>query len=109
MILSDLVPLRERGKWDAFLSLSWAVGVVVSPVAGGAFIDSDWRWVFWFNLPFCLIAFVAIPLTVRLQKVTGTPTRLSEFDWMGATLFTLSLTFLLVPLTWGKRISQLAI
>ncbi len=48
VIVTDMVPLRDRGKWFSIISLQWAVGSVTGPVIGGAFAEkSTWRWIFW--------------------------------------------------------------
>lgn len=104
VIVTDIVTLRERGKWFALISLQWAVGSVVGPVIGGAIAESpDWRWIFWLNMPFCVVGFVAIPVCLRLTHKVGTIfEKLKAFDWFGSFLFIASLTSFLIPLTWGK-------
>jgi len=48
IIVTDLVPLRERGKWFSFISAMWALGTVVGPLLGGGFAQNvDWTWIFW--------------------------------------------------------------
>jgi MFS family permease len=52
IIVTDLVPLRERGKWIGFISMTWSIGSVTGPILGGAFAQKvSWRWVYWVNLP----------------------------------------------------------
>ena len=52
VIISDLVPLRERGNYMAFVLIVYFVGMALGPYVGGALVDnSSWRWVFWINLP----------------------------------------------------------
>ena len=104
VIITDLVTLRERGKWLSVISLQWAIGSVTGPVIGGAFAENkNWRWIFWLNIPFCAIAFVAIPVCLRLTPKAGSIfEKLKTFDWFGSFLFISSLTSFLIPLTWGK-------
>jgi MFS family permease len=104
VITTDIVTLRERGKWFSLISLQWAIGSVTGPVIGGAFAENtNWRWIFWLNLPFCVIAFVAIPICLHLtHKVGSIFEKLKAFDWFGSFLFISSLTSFLIPLTWGK-------
>lgn len=103
VIVTDMVTLRERGKWFSFISIQWALGSAIGPVCGGAFAqDSTWRWIFWLNIPFCVLGFVGIPVFLRLNhKVGGVFEKLQKFDWVGSVLFVASLTSFLVPLTWG--------
>ncbi|RDL36552.1 MFS general substrate transporter [Venustampulla echinocandica] len=103
VVVSDMVTLRERGKWFSVISLQWAIGSVVGPVIGGAFAEkTTWRWIFWLNLPFCAIAALGIPICLRLNSLGGSAwTRLRKFDWLGSFIFVAAATSFLIPLTWG--------
>ncbi|KAI9816628.1 MAG: hypothetical protein M1832_005013 [Thelocarpon impressellum] len=103
VIVTDLVTLRERGKWFGLISMQWAIGSVSGPIIGGAFAQNvSWRWIFWINLPFCGIAFVMIPLALRLyQKKNAFLVKLGQVDWIGSVIFVASITSILVPLSWG--------
>ncbi|KFY26183.1 hypothetical protein V491_01412 [Pseudogymnoascus sp. VKM F-3775] len=103
VIVTDLVTLRDRGKWFSIISLQWAIGSVTGPVIGGAFTEkSTWRWIFWINLPFCLVALFTIPISLKLNRKDGLVIeKLKAIDWIGTVLFISSITGLLIPLTWG--------
>ncbi|KAK0512068.1 hypothetical protein JMJ35_005196 [Cladonia borealis] len=103
VLVTDLVPLRERGKWFGFQSLTWAVGSVAGPLVGGAFAQKvTWRWIFWINLPFCGLGFLIIPFCLRLEHPPGDlRSKLLHFDWAGAILLTASTTSFLMPVSWG--------
>lgn len=103
IIVTDLVPLRERGKYFGFLSMMWAVGSVSGPIIGGAFSqEADWRWIFWLNLPFCALGFVLIPLYLNLNhKTESFMEKLARVDWVGSVVFVGSVTAILIPITWG--------
>lgn len=102
VIISDMVSLRERGKWQAIISLQWAIGNVIGPVIGGAFVEkTTWRWIFWLNIPFCFIAAIGVPICLRLHPRDGSVwERLKHFDWIGSVVFIGATTSLLIPLTW---------
>jgi len=102
VIVSDMVTLRERGKWFAMITLQWAIGSLIGPVIGGAFSEkTDWRWIFWFNIPFCVIAAIGIPVCLRLNHKEGSAwERLKSFDWFGSLIFVAAATSSLIPLTW---------
>jgi MFS family permease len=103
ILVTDLVPLRHRGKWFGFLSSMWAIGSVSGPMIGGAFaMNNNWRWIFWINLPFIAISAVLGFIFVVLQFPPGSfASKLRSFDWVGSFLFIASMTGVLIPLTWG--------
>ncbi|KAF3926324.1 hypothetical protein AA313_de0201265 [Arthrobotrys entomopaga] len=103
IILTDLVPLRERGKYFSFLSSMWALGSVLGPVLGGVFSQKvSWTWIFWINLPFCGIGFIMIPLFLKLNFIPSSmAAKLRRVDWVGGTIFIGSCTSFLIPITWG--------
>lgn len=44
VVITDMVTLRERGKYMSVISLQWAIGSVIGPVIGGAFAEkATWR------------------------------------------------------------------
>jgi MFS family permease len=52
VIISDLVPLRERGNYMAFFLVVYFVGTALGPYAGGAIVENtSLHWVFYINLP----------------------------------------------------------
>ncbi|MFI9564402.1 MFS transporter [Streptomyces rishiriensis] len=70
-LLSQAVPDRLRGMalgvWSGVSGLAVAMG----PVAGGAVVDGlDWRWIFWINVPVCVIA---IPLVLFALRESSLP------------------------------------
>ncbi|MCJ1476574.1 hypothetical protein MMC13_005240 [Lambiella insularis] len=103
IIITDLVPLRQRGKWIGIISAMWAIGTTVGPVVGGVFAqDVSWRWIFWLNLPFAGVGFVMIVIFLNLGfKPTNFATQFKRVDWVGVFLFIASTTLFVVPLTWG--------
>lgn len=102
VLLADMVTLHERGKWMPIISLQWAIGSVIGPVIGGAFAEKlSWRWIFWFNIPFCAVGAVGVPICLKLNVKAGSMwNKLQAFDWLGSFLFVASTTSLLIPVTW---------
>ncbi|MCJ1395856.1 hypothetical protein MMC18_008742 [Xylographa bjoerkii] len=103
IIMTDMVGLKERGKWIGIVNVAWAIGSVSGPVIGGAFaVNVTWRWIFYLNFPFCGVGFAMIPLFLRLNSVSGDfKSKLRRVDWFGSVIFISSLTSFLIPLTWG--------
>ncbi|MGQ4335982.1 MFS transporter [Streptomyces hayashii] len=71
-LLSQAVPERLRGMalgvWSGVSGLAVAMG----PVVGGAVVDGlDWRWIFWINVPVCLIAIPLVLFALRESSLPG--------------------------------------
>jgi MFS family permease len=47
-VVTDMVPLRSRGKFYAYFSVVYAIGSISGPIVGGALTTAgQWRWIFW--------------------------------------------------------------
>ncbi|QKX62568.1 uncharacterized protein TRUGW13939_09729 [Talaromyces rugulosus] len=103
VIISDIIPLRQRPLYLAAPQLAWAIGTITGPLLGGLFAEhTKWRWIFYLNFPFCLVGVIMIPFAVRLNaQRPSLKDRMRRMDWIGMSLFTVSITSILVPLTWG--------
>ncbi|MCJ1295587.1 hypothetical protein MMC34_007150 [Xylographa carneopallida] len=102
IVVTDLIPLRFRRAWTGAIASMYALGSVSGPIIGGAFAVVNWRWILYINLPFIGVAYVLVPLFLRLKFVTSSLTsKLRRIDWFGSVLFVSSMTSILVPLSWG--------
>lgn len=104
MIFSDIVPLRQRPKYFAMVLGAWAIGSILGPVMGGAFVQYlSWRWVFYLNLPFCVAGFIMVPLFVKLNADSALPLtdKMFRVDWVGSILLIGSTTSLLIGISWA--------
>ncbi|MFD6176026.1 MULTISPECIES: MDR family MFS transporter [unclassified Isoptericola] len=60
-IIGDVVPPRERGKYQGFFGAVFGVSSVAGPLLGGFFVDNlDWRWVFYINIPIGIVALLVV-------------------------------------------------
>lgn len=105
MIVSDVVPLRERGKYQGILGAVVAIANGIGPVIGGALasINADsWRWIFRLNLPLTAICTLAVFFFMPLRKVEGDwKAKLKAVDFVGAGLALGGTAVLLLGLNWG--------
>jgi MFS family permease len=104
IIICDLLPLRERGKYLGIMFGMVAVGTALGPLFGGLIVEyTSWRWVFYLNLPVGGLALVMLTIFLRV-KYDRTPdylARLKRIDWVGTILFVLSMVSILIGLSWA--------
>ncbi|KAL4889841.1 major facilitator superfamily domain-containing protein [Aspergillus ambiguus] len=105
MIVSDVVPLRERGKYQGILGAVVAIANGIGPVIGGALASTGhdgWRWIFRLNLPLTAICTACVFFFMPLRKVTGDwRVKLAAIDFFGAALALGGTAVLLLGLNWG--------
>ena len=95
-IVSDLYPVRERGKVQGYLASVWAVAAVLGPVLGALIVQKlSWAWIFWINIPIGLASALGFWLYLREAPVV----RRSSIDLAGAFLFTVGVAALMIALT----------
>lgn len=102
-LAGDLYTVRERGRIQAYLASVWGVSSVLGPLAGGLIVANvDWAWVFWFNVPFGVVAFFGLGRYLK-EKVTHTGARV---DVLGSALLLVGISGLMVLLNMGGRLGQ---
>jgi EmrB/QacA subfamily drug resistance transporter len=103
ILITDMVPLRERGNYFALISIVWAIGSVAGPLVGGALAQAGaWRWMFYLNLPIVAIGFAGIIAFLKLEsRKLALKQKLLELDYLGSVIFLASSTSFLVGITWG--------
>ncbi|HLM05814.1 MAG TPA: MDR family MFS transporter [Blastococcus sp.] len=99
-IVGDLYSLEERAKVQAYIASVWAMSSVVGPTLGGVFSEYvSWRWIFFVNIPLCLIAAAAIGLRFHERVDRRRP----RIDYAGAGVLTVALTLLILGLLEGGQ------
>ncbi|KAJ3521667.1 hypothetical protein NMY22_g12217 [Coprinellus aureogranulatus] len=103
IIISDIVSLRERGKYQGIIGMFNVLGYAIGPIIGGALAEKvSWRWCFWICVPFTLAAVLVATFTLPLKKVEqDMRTKLQVIDYLGALLVLTGSTLIVLPLIWG--------
>jgi EmrB/QacA subfamily drug resistance transporter len=98
-IIGDVIPPRERGKYQAYFATVFMASSIMGPVLGGFFAEHlHWSVIFWINLPIAAVAYYMTNRVLRLLPRREVPHRI---DIIGAALMVVATVSLLVVLTWG--------
>ncbi len=98
-IVADIVPVRERGRYQAYFSGVWSLATLGGPVLGGFLVDVlSWRWVFWINLPIAVLSLLICNTALKKLPIRGGP---KKIDYLGALLMVPAIVALLLITTWG--------
>ncbi|MCX4820357.1 MFS transporter [Streptomyces sp. NBC_01142] len=97
-IIADIVPARERGRFMGLIGAVFGLASVAGPLLGGFFTDHvSWRWCFYFNVPFGLVALVVVTVVLKLPK----PAARARLDILGALFLAAASTCLVLLTSWG--------
>lgn len=92
IIAGDLFPIEKRGKIQAFFTAMWGLSALLAPLLGAFFVEyMTWRWIFYINLPICLLVLV----TLLPYKEVYEPKK-TTVDYIGASLFAVGVSLLLL-------------
>ncbi|KAI1104399.1 major facilitator superfamily domain-containing protein [Jackrogersella minutella] len=104
IIVSDLVPLRQRGNYMAIILAIYGVGTTLGPFIGGQIVQvTSWRWVFYMNLPVGGAALIVLyfSLHVNYNKEMTFTEKLKRLDLVGNGILMASTVAILWSLTVG--------
>src|SRR5690349_16376838 len=96
----DLYSVQERAKVQGYIASVWGIASVVGPTLGGVFSEYvSWRWIFFVNIPLCLLA-AGMILRQFTEKVRRTR---QSIDYRGAALLTSGLTLVILGVLEGGQ------
>jgi EmrB/QacA subfamily drug resistance transporter len=107
-IIGDIIPPRERARYQGYFMAVFATASVLGPVIGGFFAGTDsilgisgWRWIFYINVPIGIVALIVVEAVLKLDHTR----RDHKIDWGGAAALVVGLVPLLIIAeqgrTWG--------
>ncbi|KAM0786353.1 hypothetical protein ACM66B_001824 [Microbotryomycetes sp. NB124-2] len=102
IVITDLLPLAERGPFFGILGSVWAIASAIGPPVGGALASADaWRWLYWLNLPLAAIAIALVFFFLKIKEPQTTlQEKLEQMDYVNV-VFVAGATFAILGLTWG--------
>ncbi|MEI5011523.1 MDR family MFS transporter [Streptomyces sp. PmtA] len=99
-IIGDLIPPRERGRYQGMMAGVMALAMIGGPLVGGTITDHwGWRWSFYINLPLGAVALAMVGVVLHLPKRDRKAK--VRVDYLGAALLTVGITAIVLVTTWG--------
>ena len=97
-VIADVVPPRDRGRYQGVIGAVFGVSSVVGPLLGGFLVDNlNWRWVFYVNLPVAALALVVITVALKAHHPETRP----SIDYLGTFLLAAASTCLVLITSLG--------
>jgi EmrB/QacA subfamily drug resistance transporter len=98
-VIGDLFAPAERAKWQGIFGAVFGLSSIIGPLLGGFLTDNvSWRWCFYINIPFGILAFILIYFFLPTIVAKG---RDKKIDYGGAAILAFALGSLLLGLSWG--------
>src|SRR5690348_4893947 len=97
-VIGDIVPPRERGRYQGLFGAVFGVASVGGPLLGGVIVQNvSWRWIFYVNLPIGLVALAVVSATLPATRPRGRPV----IDYLGAALLASGLSAIVLVTSLG--------
>ena len=96
--IGDVVPPRERPRYQGYIAATFGTSSVLGPVLGGFFADGPgWQWIFFINIPIGLVALAVTSSALKMPHVR----REHTIDYLGAAVIVASVSSLLLYTAWA--------
>ncbi|MGA8330742.1 MAG: MFS transporter, partial [Mycobacterium sp.] len=97
-LIGEVIPLRDRGRYQGALGAVFGVTTVIGPLLGGYFTDHlSWRWAFWVNVPVSVVVFFVAAAAIPALATRGR----AVIDYAGILFVGLGATGLTLATSWG--------
>ena len=97
-VIGEVIPLRERGRYQGALGAVFGVTTVIGPLLGGFFTDHlTWRWAFWINIPVAVVVLLVGAVAIPSLAKAGRPV----IDYAGILLIGVGASGLTLATSWG--------
>jgi EmrB/QacA subfamily drug resistance transporter len=101
-LIGEVVPLRERGRYQGILGAVFGVTTVIGPLLGGYFTDYlTWRWAFWVNVPVSVVVIVVAAVAIPAPAAPGETAPKPTIDYAGIAFVGLGAAGLTLATSWG--------
>jgi EmrB/QacA subfamily drug resistance transporter len=97
-VIGEVIPLRERGRYQGALGAVFGVTTVIGPLLGGFFTDHlTWRWAFWINVPVAVVVLIVGAIAIPALAKSSKP----AIDYAGILFVGLGASGLTLATSWG--------
>ncbi|OBI40848.1 MDR family MFS transporter [Mycobacterium sp. E796] len=97
-LIGEVIPLRDRGRYQGAMGAVFGVTTVIGPLLGGYFTDHfTWRWAFWINVPISIVVFFVAAAAIPALADRSKPV----IDYVGILFVGLGASGLTLATSWG--------